>query len=161
MLELKQSSMNTTKIMIVTIVLSTIMVLSILANNDVFAKEIYIENLYLEPLVFKEVQHNPNVKMNEKKYPPGEVKGYGGYEKFEVDLVDTGSDEPVLLKLQYYVGKKGSEQIVEFGFKGQEGPNDLNNLNCFTNTPDNYNIKGSYSQCNGKNTKYTFTENNK
>ena len=156
MMELKQqfNTTQTTTVLTTTIVLSAIFVLSTLANdNEVFAKEIDIKNNLDVSLIFNEVENRQDVKIDSK--PPDEVKA-GDTGKFEVSHGEGGGVKAKHLKVQYYVGEKGSDETVSFGFKSKSSQGyEWNDFNCFTNTPDE--IKGSYDHCNSGTTGYTFT----
>ena len=150
-MELKQriSYLKSRQYLTIVIVLS-IFTLSVLVNQYAFAKTIEIKNNLDVDLIFNEIENRQDVKI--KSEPPSNVKSQETGQ-FEVGKGD--SEKPSHLKVQYYVGEKGASETVSFGFKGQGGPNDWNQFDCFTNTPDD--IKGSQSGCNEGNTLYTFS----
>ena len=104
-------------------------------------------NLQDEDLIFNKVENRQDVKI--KSDPPSEVKALqsGGFKIAKGD-----SEKNPHLKLQYYVGEKGSSETVTFGFKGT-----WSDLNCFTETPSD--IKGSHENCHDANKKFFFSPN--
>ena len=145
---------KTTRLITATVTLSTMFVFSIVANNgEAFARDIDINNNLGVSLIFHEVENRQNVQI--KSSPPDEVKA-GETGTFKVGEGDQSSATPFHLKVQYYVGEKGSSDTVSFGFKTPSG--DLatwDDVKCFTNTPDD--IKGKYDHCNSGHEGYTFS----
>jgi hypothetical protein len=127
-----------------------------LANNDqyVFAQvtssdmAIDITNNLDENLIFNTVENRQDVQI--KSEPPREVKSKqsGG---FKIAKGDSGKSPH--LKIQYYVGEKGSSETVTFRFKGDT----WSTISCFTEIPDD--IKGSHENCNQANKKFFFSPN--
>ena len=153
MLELKQSNINTTKIMTATIVLSAIFIISTLANNNIFAKEITKEfeiiNHYANSIYY---DHNKAKWSNVDfvKWPPGEVDPIEGMGKFEISFDDTNPLKTPSFKIQYDLESNGnSPKYVAFGFK-VISDNGRNIFHCSAETNVPAEIKSSYKDCDDK-----------
>ena len=147
-----------TKITLVaTILPATILALYVFSDNSqVYAQQPELQsegsiditnNLQTDNLYFNKVENRQDVQI--KSDPPEEVKALqsGG---FKIEKGD--SEKSYHLKLQYYVGEKGSDETVTFGFKGDT----WGSVSCFTETPDN--IDGSHENCDQANKKFFFKE---
>ena len=115
-------------------------------NQNAFAGDMAIDitnNLQDEALIFNKVENRQDVQL--KSDPPNEVPALqsGGFKIAKGD-----SEKSPHLKVQYYVGEKGSDETVTFGFKGDT----WSSISCFTETPDD--IDGSHENCDKGNKKF-------
>ena len=119
----------------------------LLHERNAFATsfEVYVKNELSETLIFNEVENRQDVQ--KKSDPPQEIPS-GETGQFKIATGDSGKNPH--LKVQYYVGEKGSNETVTFGLKGDTWLD----VSCFTET-STYTIKGKVTDC-GSNDDYKY-----
>lgn len=142
---------KTTYTTITMISLAAVFVTSFVLNErHVFAEsfEVYVSNKLTETLIFNEVENRQDVQ--KKSDPPEEISS-GETGQFKIATGDSGKSPH--LKVQYYVGEKGSDETVTFGLKGDTWLD----ISCFTETSSST-IQGKVNDCGSNDDfKYTFS----